>query len=609
MRPNSFWSRNLPALAVSLAACAVFAQTVAYGYAADDIGVIRDRPLFHDLGRWREILVTPWWPHALYRPLSALSLAANWHLGGGDPATFHAVNVLLHAAATLLVFLLARRLLGVGAGAAAAVVFAVHPVHVESVANIVGRAEVLATIFAVGTVLLYQSDGALADAGDGRSWRRWATTVGTLGGTVLALASKESAFALPGLLLLIDWFDARTTGRTWAAGVRRHWLLWCGAVVVAFGWLVFRSRVVHDLTGLEVAPGLDDQGLVGRTLIMLPVVLEYARLFLVPAHLSAEYGPNYILPTPYVTAAGAAGLALVAGCVWAALAARKRAPAVTFALAWVGGAVLIVANILVPTGVILAERTLYLASVGVALLAGAAWAALRPRAPTVALAALALVAAAGAARTMTRNPIWRDDRSYYPAMVVDAPGSFRSDWTAAELARQRGDLAASEQLLRRSLATYPLAWAAWRDLGRLMYAQGRFREAAEFFWAASRLIPWSSLDAQLAIQSSLQAGMVDTAEARLAVARAALPQSSLISLAASDVALARGRPMHAMTLRRLAAWANPDSARYWALTADAAALAGYCPELRRSLDRVRSLGGDAAWQEAMAGRAEAMGCR
>ena len=53
-------------LLVFIAACAVYAQTVRYGFAGDDIGIIRDRPLFHDLHNWRAILASPWWPNALY---------------------------------------------------------------------------------------------------------------------------------------------------------------------------------------------------------------------------------------------------------------------------------------------------------------------------------------------------------------------------------------------------------------------------------------------------------------------------------------------------------------------------------------------------------------
>jgi tetratricopeptide (TPR) repeat protein len=603
-------SSPLAALLVFVVAGAVYAQTVGYGFAGDDIGIIRDRPLFHDLHNWREILAAPWWPNALYRPVTALSLAANWVAAGGDSRAFHLVNVLLHGVASVLVYRLALALLAVPAAAVVAgLLFAVHPVHVEAVANLVGRAEVLCTIFVVVAVLLYRQDGRLADAGDHQSWRRYATTFGTLAAAALALGSKESGFALPGLLLLIDWYDGQTRGQPLDRSVRRHRVLWLGTVGLGVGWLVLRSRIVQDLTGLEVAPGLEGHGLAGRSMVMLPIVLQYLRLFLFPARLSAEYSPNFIVPTTELTLRGLAGATVLAAAIAVAWVARRRAPVVSLALGWIAATVFIVANVLVPTGILLAERTLYLASVGVVLLLAWGWSALRASAPALANACLAAAVTASALRVMTRNPIWRDDATYYPAMVRDAPGSFAADWAAAELARQRGDRRESERRLRRALGTYPLAWAIWQDLGKLLYVQGRYAEAGDCFWAAWRITGGSPLNAQRAIQSNLQAGRLDTAEAWLTRARAVRPwMPAELKLAASDVALARAQFLRSMTLRRQVAWEFPDSARYWALTAEAALRAQQCPEVLRALDRLRRLPGGGAFVGRIATEAQKLQC-
>ncbi len=143
-----------PALA-ALVAFAVFATTLAYQFVYDDRSVIVDNPCFFTLANWREIVTSPWWPRGLYRPLTSLTLAANWTLGPGRPFDFHLINVLMHAAATAALCVLARRLMPRSAALAAAVLFAVHPVHVEAVANVVGRAEVLATLFVIVSVLAY----------------------------------------------------------------------------------------------------------------------------------------------------------------------------------------------------------------------------------------------------------------------------------------------------------------------------------------------------------------------------------------------------------------------------------------------------------------------
>jgi Tfp pilus assembly protein PilF len=597
-------------LLVFLVACAVYAQTVGYGFAGDDIGIIRDRPLFHDLHNWRAILASPWWPNALYRPITALTLAANWAVAGGDPRAFHLVNVLLHGLAAVLVYRLALSVLTAPAPAVVAgLLFAVHPVHVEAVANLVGRAEVLCAIFVIGAVLLYRLDGRLSDSGDTRSWRRYGATLATLAFAALALGSKESGFALPGLLLLVDWFDSRTQGRPLDRAVRRHWVLWLGTVAIAVGWLVLRSGIVRDLTGLEVAPGLEGQGLGGRAVIMLPIVLQYARLFFFPLRLSAEYSPNFIVPTTDLTLGGVAGAVILGLAIAAAWVARRRLPVVTFALGWMAATILIVSNLLVPTGIVLAERTLYLASVGVVLLLAWGWSALRVPAPLLANACLVVAITAGALRVTTRNPIWRDDTTYYPAMVRDAPGSFAADWAAAELARQRGDARESERRLRRALTTYPLGWAMWQDLGKLLYVQGRYLEAGDCFWAAWRITGGSPLNAQRAIQSNLQAGRVDTAEVWLARARAVRPwMPAELKLAASDVALARSQFVQSMLLRRQVAWEFPDSARYWALTAEAALRAERCPDVAHALERLRRLPDGGQFLGSIAAQAQKLRC-
>jgi protein O-mannosyl-transferase len=577
------------ALLVFGVAAAAFAQTAGYDFTFDDVGIIQNRELFHSLARWREILVSPWWESALYRPLTALTMAANWTTGGGDPRVFHVTNVLLHATASVLVFLLARRLLAPAGAAAAALLFAVHPVHVEAVANVVGRAEVLAALFAVAAVLAYLRDNALAAEGDRTSWRRYATALGTLGCTLLALASKESAFALPGLFLLADWVAGRARGTRLGDEVRRHWLLWAGTLVLSIGWLAWRAEVVRDLTGTEVAAGLEDLGMGRRAMVMLPVVLQYVRLLFFPRKLSPDYSPDYIRPSPTLTLLGALAIAVLLASLAVAVLARRRAPVVTFAIMWVAATLFIVANIIAPTGVLLAERTLYLPSVGAVLLFGWGIEALGGRAPRAALVTFAALFVAAAFRTVTRNPIWRDNAVFFPSLVKDAPGSYRAEWTEAMLAAERGDSLESERRLRRAIMIEPLASPVWRDLGRVLYRRGRHLQAATAYWAAWRLNPAGTLDAQRAVENYLLAGQVDTAEAKLAEAEAAVPADQDLTIAASDIALARGKPLRAMTLRRQVAWQFPGKPRYWALTAAAAIQARHCPEVVRSLGRVRAL--------------------
>jgi tetratricopeptide (TPR) repeat protein len=596
----------IPALAI--VAVLVFARTVGYDFVYDDIGVVRDRSLLHSLANWRAIIASTWWAHDLYRPFTALTLAANWSAAGGNPHAFHAVNVLLHSAVTVSVFLLACRLVGPGRGALAALLFAVHPVHVEAVANIVGRAEVLLALCSILAVLGYWMDGQLAAAGDRTSWRRGAASFGTLLAVVLALGSKESAFSLPGLLLLVDWWIGRERGEPALRQLRRHEVLWCGTVALAVIWLVARSWVVGDLSGREVAAGLEGLGPLGRAVAMLGVVPEYVRLLFVPARLSADYFPNFLGVGPGLTARGAAGALLLLGALAWGAAARRRAAVVPFALGWIAVTLAVVANLLAPTGILLAERTLYLPSVGAVLLVAWGIGGLHRARPRVAVALGGLLVAAGAARTVTRAEVWRSNEVFFPALIRDAPGSYQAIGAAAMIAYNAGDLEASDHLLRRAIAINPLRAGLWRDLGRVNETRGRWADAAEYFWAAFALDSTRSTDAAKAVTDFVRAGALERAAGALDVGRRKAPESHELMIAASDIALARGRPREAMTWRRQVTWILPHIWQYWYLTAEAAREAGDCQELRRSSDGLRKLQPSLAELGALDEAGRALGC-
>jgi hypothetical protein len=593
--------------AAMLVAAGAFAVTAGYQFVYDDVHIVQSKTLLHSLANWREILTTTWWGYALYRPLTELSFALDWSLSGGDPRWFHAVNVVLHAIATGLVFLLARTGLGTLGAGAAALVFAVHPVHVEAVANIVGRAEVLAACCAMGAVLLYRADGVLARRGD-HGPRRVGTSLGALAALGAGLASKETAFAIPGLFLLSDWLDAGMHDERPGAAWRRHAVLWTGAVALSLEWLWIRAAVVGDLVGEHPAPGLEGEGLFGRVLVMAPVVLEWVRLLWFPFRLSADYSPDFFPASATISLRGAAGLLTVGVLAWLGVRAHRRAPMITLGLAWIGGTLLILSNLILPSGVLLAERTMYLPSVGAVLLVGwlVAWTEASWRNLGVALAALAVTA--GLIRTQTRVPVWTDNSRLYPQLVRDAPGSYRSFWVAGALAYDAGDYGRAEALLRRALVVYPLHPQVWATLGLLFERQQRWAEAAGHYHAAFRLDSNRLEAASRATVAFVRAGLVDSAQTVAARMAAVAAEDYRYLAARAEIASARGKKLEAMTWRRRVAWQYPDVWQYWYLAAEAGASARYCWEAERSLARTRALDPPADQLASLESRVRAAGC-
>ena len=600
-----------PALA-GLVAVAVYANTLSHQFVYDDIYVIVKNPRLHDLANWLEIVASPWWPRGLYRPLTSLTFAANWSLGPGAPFGFHLVNVLLHAAATALVWVLAARLMppvaAAGGALATALFFAVHSVHVEAVANIVGRAEILATLWVLAAALLYLRYGDLAREESGSVARRRLAGAAVLGAAVLALASKETAFALPGILLVADWARARAGGEAFGARIARTWPLWCSVLLAALGWLWLRAVVVGELAGDTPAPGLAGTSLGERIAIMLPVVTEYLRLLLVPVRLSADYSPDFLPASPELGGRALLGLALLVGCVALAVSLRRRGYMVTLGLAWAAAAIFVVSNVLVPSGVVLAERTLYLASVGACLAVGWIWAKGYERRRGVAIAVLAIVLAAAAFRTHTRSHVWRDDTTFFPRLVADAPGSYRADWVAGMRSYMAGDSTKGERLMRQGLRVYAGSAPMLSDFAVVLERQRRWGEAAKYFWESFRADSTRGSDAARAVANHVQAGKLDSARILLEAAQRVLRGSTDLTISESHLALARGDATRSLVLRRKLALEQPGDWRYWLLTAEAAARARACPALTQALERLRALRPGLRRTDQLADSARAAGC-
>lgn len=574
-----------PVLAPLLLAFGSYVTSLKNEFVYDDVHIIVDNDVLHSLGNIREIITGSWWPDALYRPVTQLTFALDWVIGDGNPAYFHFGNVVLHILCTLLVYRLARRMLPVVGCVVAASLFAVHPVHVEAVANVVGRAEVLATLLVLGTALLYLIDGDLAASGNARG-RRLAATGGVLGLSLLAYGSKESALALPGILLMLDWLTARQKNLRFDDVVLRHWMLLVGTLVLALEWMVIRWIVLGDLAGDHPGPGVFGEDFFGRLRAMAPVVLEWIRLLIFPLHLSADYSPDY-LPQGWGWRA-VTGVTSVIALVVIAVRSSAKQPLVTFGLAWLGGTLLIVSNLIVPSGVLLAERSLYLPSVGFCWLAAFLLMKIENR-KAVVFGGIAVVVGLGLARTVERVSVWQSATTFFPRLVVDARGSFRSYWVAGHIAYQRGDRQAGETLMRRAIDIYPVFPNLWSDLAIEFEREERWSEAGDFFAAAYRIDTDRLQDAVNAIENYVRGGELDQAESLAHSARWAGSSDFRLLILLADVALARGLPLRAMTYRRQVAFRFPGVWQYWYLTAEAASLAGYCPEAERSLRRVREI--------------------
>ena len=435
-------------LAVALLAVLTYANSIPNGFAYDDVYIIQKNERVHQLGDLRSIWLTPYWPtngttYGLYRPLAIFGYAVQWALSGGAPWFFHVGNVLLHTGVSLLVFVLLARLTTPVGALLGAALFAVHPVHTEVVANVVGQAELLAAAGSLAACLLFIDR---REGGIGRG--RWLAIAVLYAAAMLA---KESAIVLPALLVAVDFAYERQ--RRWYTSLLAHARAILPAILLlaplAVAFLGLRVYVLGSIAGTDAAPWLPFLREDGRVFVALRAWMEYVRLLFWPMDLSADYSPGVILPVTSVTPAVLAGAGFFAATVIFTLALPKR-PDVGLPAAWFLFAILPVSNLLVPVGIVVAERTLYLPSFAVSVAAAYAWTALergetRRRARKLAAAAVAAVLVLFGGRSVLRNPEWKSTDTILSALLRDHPESYRAQWYAAHLATQRGDTKAAAE--------------------------------------------------------------------------------------------------------------------------------------------------------------------
>ncbi len=476
------------AAGVALLAGLVYANSLANGFAYDDVWIIEARDLVHGLGRLPELLTAEYWPgrfqSGLYRPVTLFSLGLDWEIWGGRPFGFHLTNLVLHVAVSAVVALLLLRWFPWWAAGAGGAMFAVHPVHTEAVANVVGRAELLAALFVLLACHRY-----LAVA---RARRISASAVGLIGALYgLAILSKEVGVILPGLLLLTDLPDA-ARGRLagWREYVRSRAPLLATLTVVLLACLALRwvmlGSPIQSVADRAFTP---DATFTTRLFTMARVWPRYFELLLFPLTLSADYSPAVILPVSRLTGLGALGFLLVGGSFALAVGALRRAPDLSLAVGWAALGLLPVSNLVLVAEIVLAERTFYLPSFAVSVVAALLLARARVPARTWAGAGLALWVAGFSLVTLRRNPVWMSTETVFEDLSRHHPESSRLLWWLGDQQVRRGNWEGARELYRRSLRIWPYHATYLAEFAVRLNERGELEEAERMAERAVELAP------------------------------------------------------------------------------------------------------------------------
>ena len=454
----------LAPLALVLLTVAAYSNSFTAGFPLDNKGLILEDARVHEATAANVALIfqhTYWWPHGesgLYRPVTTLSYLLNYAvLGNGDrPAGYHAINLLLHIVNVLLAYALIRRLQDPGPAEAghyrivafaAAALWAVLPLSTEAVTNIVGRADLLAAGAVLGGLLIYLKS---RDA-HGAARAAWLAALAAI--TAIGAFSKESAVATVAVIVVYEviWRTSRTSmaatnqkkPRSSQSAQRKN--IWVGpAIAVAAPLLVMWAQRAAVLAASPAAewPFVDNPitgaGFWPGRLTALTVIGRDLWLMIWPIRLSCDYSYAQIpiargsIDDWMAWATVAAAMAVVG------IAALARRRTLLFFAAFTAITLLPSSNLIVLSGTIMAERLLYLPSLGVvAALVVGAFAACRTR-TTTALPPLAVgIVIAGAiaactARTWARNADWRNEVTLWTSAVRVVPDSYKAHEALAE---------------------------------------------------------------------------------------------------------------------------------------------------------------------------------
>ncbi len=405
-------------------------------HAGDSIYIVDVDEGIQSLSNLPTRLLEPSWPGPAgvemggWRPIHTGLIALTWGIAGRSPPVFHVVNLMLHATVIVLVVYVLFALFPPMAAAVGGLIFAIHPVHIEVVVDVPGTAEILAAIFGLSAVLLHLR----APKGYGLA-RALAVTVLY----ALAVLSKESGAALPLLLFLLDAARTDMTARRTLAYVRSHgplYLLMAAALMLV---LMVRISVLGAVAGTPTPYGMEALKDMTRVWTVMQAWPHYVRLLLFPLDLSIDNTPG-IIPvafafTPLAITGVLVALMAFSVALWTWRAGEPLDPSrgsvrvIGFAVLWIAAALLPVSNILYVSPVLVAERNLYLPSLG--LVAAVGWLVSRVEAKRVhaGTAIVAVLIVAGTVRTVTRIPDWRDNDTLWEELLESHPNS-GSGWIA-----------------------------------------------------------------------------------------------------------------------------------------------------------------------------------
>jgi tetratricopeptide (TPR) repeat protein len=483
----------------------LYAPITAFSFVYDDIFQIVQNPRIDSWGLVPGYFTQHFWAHVagtpanLYRPLVLVWFLINNSIFSHEPSGWHLTTLLVHLLVTGLVFVLARMLLkNAQAAIAVAALFAVHPIHVESVAWVSAVTEPLCAAWFLAAFIFYlkyREENA-------PTW-----LLGSLGCYAAALLTKETAVALPILLLVYELLDHRSTLRESA---RRCWPYF----LVLTAYLALRYHILHGFGHRVSTVSPRD------TFLTLPwLMLFYIRKSVWPGGMSPLYDVDYVHSISslrfVVPALLLTGVTIVIG--WASW--RYKLNRLGFAAVWFGLtlAPAFAAFVAAPKYEGISDRYLYLPSVAVCLLAGLAINAIGDRSwiQKCAYAGVSLAAIAGLIAVRDQIHVWENNYSLFERAVQIAPRNATAAINLGVELQRRSRYQEALSLAQNALQWEPDSANLLSIAGAAAFQLHRFDLSERYYEDATQLHPARGDFYQCLAMSQIQLERYDDAATSL----------------------------------------------------------------------------------------------
>jgi tetratricopeptide (TPR) repeat protein len=514
--------RALPPLIVFLTTALVFVPALRNEFVDwDDEGALLTNTGFRGLGvtqlRW--MFTTFFLGH--YQPLSWLTFAFDYLIWDLNPLGYHLTNLLLHAGNAVLFYFVSLKLLALArldcdewrlriGAAAAALLFALHPLRVESVAWATERRDVLSGLFFLLTLIAYIHAATSVEVS---RYTRWMALA--LGAYILSLLSKATAMTLPAILLILDVYPLKRLGRSsegwFGPGARKIWLEKLPFAVLAVGCAAAAAAAQYAAGAMD---SLSKHTPLQRLAPASLGLFYYIAKTLYPVRVY----PMYDLPMTFspLEAVYVASFTIVLAVTIVLFFMRHRWPAALAAWVYYAVALAPVSGIAQSGSQMVADRYSYVSCLGWALLAGGAivyvwrrW--LAGRTASI-FEVLVISFAALMVLTVRQIGVWHDSETLYAYVLAHTPRPSRIAFNnfGSQLA-ERGRIDDAIPYFRRAVEIDPKFDEARANLGNALAAQGKTAEAMEQYREAVRLKP-NSLSAHHSLALALvREGKIDEA--------------------------------------------------------------------------------------------------